>query len=164
MQKPFLILLFSLFTIAASSQVFRVGTGIGVSVNPKRVGANINLIELGLAPTPQLETGVYFGLAANSKRKLTSVNASADLRYGLQGKYYFKETGFKPYAAVQIGLLSGITGNAAFFGSENGIKKGTRFQVAPLLGFRVGPLNANVAYQQGIKINLGLLFGFGDFE
>lgn len=119
---------------------------------------------MGIAPTPQLEFGTYFGLAANSRRRLTSVNASADLRYGFQGKCYFKETGFKPYAAVQVGLLTGITGNAAIIGGENGIKKGTRFQIAPMAGFRVGPINANVAYQQGIKLNLGFLFGFGEFR
>lgn len=163
-QKAFLVLLFSIISISSFSQVFRIGTGLGFSLNPKRVGLNVNLLELGIAPNPQMEYGSYFGLAANSRRRLTSVNGSLDLRYGFQGKYYFTETGLKPYTGLQVGLLSGIVGNAAILGNENGIKKGTRFQVAPMAGVKYGPLNVNLAYQQGLKLNVGLLFSFGEYR
>jgi hypothetical protein len=165
MREPLLLLLFlSAFTITSFSQVFRIGTGVGANALGKNVGVNINVIEVGIAPNPAVEVGAYFGLTANGKRKLVSAQASADVRYGLQGKYYFKETGFKPYAAIQAGLRSGVVGNIDALGNDNGIQESTRFEAAPMIGFRVGPLNMNLAYQQGIKLNLGLLFGFGEYK
>ncbi|MDP5120777.1 MAG: hypothetical protein NWQ46_04230 [Spirosomaceae bacterium] len=164
MKKTALILLFSTVSIASFSQVFRIGTGIGGGSLGKSVGLNLNLIEVGIAPRPAIEAGGYFGLTANARRKLVSGQASADLRYGLQGKYYFKETGFKPYAALQAGLLNGVVGTIDALGNENGVKESTRFEVAPMVGFRAGPLNMNLTYQQGVKLNLGLLFGFGEYK
>ncbi|MFB0908304.1 MAG: hypothetical protein ACI9V1_000605 [Spirosomataceae bacterium] len=164
MKKSFLVLVLLSVSLTSFSQVFRIGTGVGGGSLGKSVGVNLNLIEMGYAPTPSIEAGAYYGLTANAKRNFTSARASADSRYGLQGKYYFKETGFKPYAALQAGLLSGVTGQVDAMGNENGVKKSTRFEIAPMVGFRVGPLNMNLAYQQGVKLNVGLLFGFGEFR
>ncbi len=164
MKKTALMLLFSAVSIASFSQVFRIGTGIGGGSLGRSIGVNLNLIEVGIAPTPAIEAGGYFGLSANARRKLVSGRASADIRYGFQGKYYFTESGFKPYAALQAGLLSGVVGTIDALGNENGVKESTRFEIAPMVGFRYGPLNMNLAFQQGVKLNLGLLFGFGEYK
>lgn len=164
MNKFFIVLTFTVLSLTSYSQVIRVGTGIGAGTVGKRAGLNLNLLELSYAPTPAIEGGTYFGLTANTRLSFTSASASADMRYGLQGKYYFKQTDFKPYVALQMGLLNGVAGQVDAFGNENGITNGNRFEVSPIVGFRVGPLNVNLAYQQGIKLNVGLLFGFGEFK
>jgi hypothetical protein len=113
-----------------------------------------------------MEFGGYFGITAGaSSDDGVTGTAEAGARYGLQGKYYFREEGIKPYAGLQLGLLSGgsidIDTNTTT-GVTDGSAK-TKFDIAPMVGFRVGPLNINAAYQKGVRFNVGLLFGFGSF-
>jgi hypothetical protein len=155
-------LITTLLSINASAQVFRIGTGIGAG----KGGINLNVVEVGYAPQASTEFGGYFGITAgaSSDDGITGT-AEAGARYGLQGKYYFREEGIKPYAGLQLGLLSGgsvdIDTNTST-GVTDGSAK-TKFDIAPMVGFRVGPLNINAAYQKGVRFNVGLLFGFGSF-
>jgi hypothetical protein len=157
------MLVFVFAAFKANAQVVRVGTGLGAG----KGGLNLNVIELGYAPNANIEAGAYFGLTVGGEADNSNTTATAEggARYGLQGKYYFREEGFKPYAGLQLGLLSGgsldVDSN-----SSTGVtdaKAKTKFDVAPLLGFRVGPLNINASYQKGVRFNVGLLFGFGSF-
>lgn len=148
-----------IFSINTYGQIFRLGTGIGIGTN----GGTFNILELNYAPSYKLEYGAYGGITINGKYGLTGVEGSLAGRYGFQGKYYFREEGFKPYAGLQIGLLSGGFAKASVIGTFEA-KTGTKLDVAPIVGFRVSALNVNVAYQSGLKANIGLLFGFGEFQ
>jgi hypothetical protein len=153
------ILITGLISFGATAQVVRVGTGIGGG----KGGINLNVIELAYAPQPALEFGGYFGITAGGSISDANASVEAGARYGLQGKYYFREEGFKPYAGLQLGLLSGGNLDVDVNGTPSNAKAKTKFDYAPMVGFRVGPLNINAAYQKGVRFNVGLLFGFGSF-
>ena len=154
----------SLFPILSFSQVFRVGTGFGMGGGKNSGAINLNVIEVGYAPSPSLEMGGYFGAAAKVRASILESKASAGLRYGLQGKYYFKEEGFKPFAGLQVGVLNGFSGSVNTIGMSSDSEIGKKLEIVPMIGFRASAFTFSMAYQQGIKVNLGLLFGFGTFD
>lgn len=164
MKKSILVAVFAVFAFSASAQVIRVGTGIGLGGGKDKVGLNLNLLEIGYAPQPKLEFGGYFGLTASASGDSNSASASGGSRYGAYGRYYLREEGFKPYVGLQAGLLSGGSASTDNNGTVTDADTGTKFQAAPMIGFRVGPLNINVAYQSGLMVNAGFLFGFGNFK
>lgn len=159
MKKNITLSAFLLFcSMSISAQVIRVGLlgiGIGAGNNSGRLG--FHLLEASYAPIPKIDYGSYLGLAVS----LSESKFSTGVRYGLQGKYYFMTEKFRPFVGVQAGLISGL-----FVDSDSEIqaKKGSKFQVVPQAGFRVGPLNIWASYQNGFVGNGGFVFGFGEFR
>jgi hypothetical protein len=154
----------SLFPLLSFSQVFRVGTGFGLGGGKNSGAINLNIIEAAYAPMPALEVGGYFGAAAKVRARIVESKASAGLRYGLQGKYYFKEEGFKPFAGLQVGVLNGFSGSVNTIGMSSDSNVGKKLEIVPMIGFRASAFTLSMVYQQGIRVNLGLLFGFGAFD
>lgn len=160
MKKTFILLILELFSsISTSAQVVRVGIfGIGLGGSDDKGTACVHLVEASYASIPNADYGGYFVKAGSwSESKELHV-----VRYGLQGKYYFMIEKFKPFIGLQAGLMSG----SFYFitDSDYRVKKGTKLQVVPQAGFRVGPLNIWVSYQSVFMVNGGLVFGFGKFK
>lgn len=155
--------------ISASAQVFRLGVGLaGVSVSDSKAGIHMPLLDLGYAPNPSMEFGLYTGIGLDADYdELESLEddeeISGGFRFGVQGKYYFMtEKAFRPYVGLQAGLLAGAT---VIKGSDKVEEKETKFQVTPMAGFRLGPLNAWASYMnKSVYANVGLIFGFGSFR
>lgn len=146
------------FSMTISAQVVRVGLlgiGVGAGNNSGRLGFHI--LEASYAPLPKIDYGGYLGIGVS----ISDSKFSTGFRYGLQGKYYFMTEKFRPFVGVQAGLISGLFVDSD---SETQVKKGSKFQVVPQAGFRVGPLNIWASYQNGFVGNGGFVFGFGDFD
>ncbi len=155
-------------SINASAQVFRLGVGvIGVSPGKNNVGVQLPLIDLGWAPKPAYDFGIY--TAAGLKGSVDdfeneSGEATGGFRIGAQGRYFFMaDRVFRPYVGLQAGVLAGA--KVQIGDADSSEKTENKFQVAPLAGFRVGPLNVWGTYQnKGVYANVGLLFGIGSFK
>ncbi len=88
----------------------------------------------------------------------------------VNGRYYFTESGFRPYGSLALGLASigaiEVDGTTAELAAST-----SNFAFRPALGFKYGVLNVNAAYLSAgktgdtsvsdITVNLGLLFTFG---
>ncbi len=153
-------------SINASAQVFRLGLGVaGFGFGKNSAGVQIPLVDLGWAPKPSYDFGLYtgFGLDGSTDDAIENESASGGFRIGAQGRYFFNaENAFKPYVGLQAGMLAGAT--ITTDGSDVDAKS-SKFQVTPLAGFRVGPLNVWANYMnKNVYANVGLLFGIGSFK
>ncbi|MCP9755215.1 hypothetical protein EGI26_08625 [Lacihabitans sp. CCS-44] len=149
-----------MFTLSFSvhAQVVRVGlVGVGVGGGQNSGRFALHLLEASYAPQPRIDFGGYFGAALGA----STDKASAGVRYGVQSKFYLMTEKFKPFVGLQAGLNSG---GFVDVNTEEVATAGTKFQVTPQVGFRVGPLNIWASYQNGFMVNGGLVFGFGKFE
>lgn len=162
-----IITILSLATaLSASAQVFRLGVGVaGFGLGKNSAGVQIPLIDLGWAPQPSYDFGLYtgFGLDGSASDAVDSGTATGGFRIGGQGRYFFNTEGvFRPYLGVQAGMLAGATVTKE--GSDVDTKT-SKFQVTPLAGVRVGPLNIWANYMnKNVYANIGLLFGIGSFK
>lgn len=89
----------------------------------------------------------------------------------LNGRYFFTESGFRPYASLGLGLAT--IGAIEVDGDANAelAASASNFAFRPALGFKYGVLNVNAAYLSAgktgeasvsdIAFNLGLLFTIG---
>lgn len=160
MKKTYILLILELFSsISISAQVVRVGVfGIGLGGSDDKGTGCVHLIEASYASIPNADYGGYFAKSLSwSESKESHI-----VRYGLQGKYYFMIEKFKPFIGLQAGLMSG----SFYFitDSDYRVKRGTKLQVVPQAGFRVGPLNIWASYQSVFMVNGGLVFGFGKLK
>lgn len=157
-------------TFSANAQVVRASLFTGVGVGGSSTSGNFSwhLLELAYAPSPKYDAGIYadLGFGAKSDNE-TSASVSGGLSYGVQGKYYFLTNAFKPFVGLQAGLLTGGNATVDVDGNvSDETSAGTKFQVTPQAGFRVGPLNIWAAYRtnMGFSVNGGLVWGFGKFK
>lgn len=174
MKKITLLFAFALVTtLSANAQVVRAslltGIGVGGKSNGTTGSGNFtwHLFDLSYAPSPKFDAGVYLDMGVGGSSNEESADVKAGLSYGLQGKYYFLTNAFKPFIGVQAGLNSGASGTVDANGNvSNESEIGTKFQVTPQAGFRVGPLNLWAAYRTGLgfSVNGGLVWGFGNFK
>ena len=159
MKKTFTLLaLLIIGSIGASAQVVRVGilgAGLGGGQNSGRLA--VHIFEAAYAPNPRIDFGGYLGAAVGGN----SESASAGIRYGVQSKFYLMTEKFKPFVGLQLGLN---TRAKVDVNSEEIAEAGTKFQITPQAGIRVGPLNIWASYQNGFMVNGGLVFGFGKFD
>ena len=155
-------------SINASAQVFRLGVGlVGVSPSKNTVAVQVPLIDLGWAPTPSYDFGIYSAAALKASAddvENESGEATGGFRIGAQGRYFFMaDRVFKPYIGLQAGVLAGA--KVQIGDVDNSEKTENKFQVSPMAGFRVGPLNVWANYMnKNVYANVGLLFGIGSFK
>ncbi len=95
----------------------------------------------------------------------------------VNGRYFFKNDGFRPYAGLGLGVTSISQTSYALsgIGTVEGFDTTTNLAIRPSLGFKYGILNVNAVYINAGKvgegnaedsignftINAGLLFTFG---
>jgi len=183
------ILLFGLTTTTA--QVKRLGLGFGYAL-PSGDIADITAgglaahFEVGYAVTRSIDVSLFYSgeFLAGGSRDI-GAGTTVDYRavaigsYMLNGRYYFAEDGFRPYASLGLGLSSiGAVEIEVQGGGVEGADTSesvSNFAFRPALGFKYGVLNMNVAYLSAgktgegeaeasvsdITINLGLLFSIG---
>jgi hypothetical protein len=160
-----LFIIMIICSLSVSAQVVRVGIlGIGAGGGANGARLALHLADVSYAPKPKFDAGIYLGMGVGGSGDETSASVEGGVRYGVQGKYYFMTKKFKPFAGLQVGLNSGVSASVDDTGNTSNEEAGTKFQVTPQLGFRVGPLNIWASYQSGFMVNGGLVFGFGKFK
>ncbi|TPN82233.1 hypothetical protein [Aquimarina algicola] len=185
MKKLLLFVAVALLGITASNAQVKFGFGLGYAVPTGDVadftdGGISGHLELGYGITDQIDVSFLYtgdflvGADLTSGNNFVDTNASIGNvtigSYMLNGRYYFTESGFRPYGSLGLGIASigsiEIDGtNAELFASTS------NFAIRPALGFKYGVLNVNAAYLSAGKtgetsvsdfsFNLGLLFTFG---
>lgn len=159
MKKTFTLFALIVFcSMSISAQVVRVGLlGVGVGGGQNSGRLAVYIFEAAYAPNPRIDFGGYLGAAVGGDTE----SASAGIRYGAQTKFYLMTEKFKPFVGLQLGLN---TRAKVDVNTEEIADAGTKFQVTPQAGFRLGPLNIWTSYQNGFMVNGGFVFGFGKFD
>ncbi|MBQ0734164.1 hypothetical protein [Aquimarina celericrescens] len=167
---------------SAEAQV-KLGFGVGYAIPSGDVadftdGGLSAHFELGYGVTENIDVSLlYTGdfligseLTAGNGQASVSVGNVAVATYMVNGRYYFTESGFRPYGSLGLGLAS--IGAIEVDGSSAELSASTsNFAFRPALGFKYGVLNMNAAYLSAgktgeasvndISFNIGLLFTFG---
>ncbi len=132
--------------------------------------------ELGYGITNNIDVSIYYqgdflvGADLENDGTVTSVGNVTVSSFMLNGRYFFKEDGFRPYGSLGLGLASigsiDFEDNATSAGASS-----SNFAFRPAVGFKYKVLNFNVAYLTAGKsgdasvgdltVNVGLLFTFG---
>lgn len=170
MKTKFLVVAMMLFFgFSSQAQVVRASlfTGLGVRPGSESAGVTWHLLDVSYAPKPSFDAGMYFDLGVGGGADNGgSASASAGFSYGFQGKYYLLTNTFKPFVGLQAGLQTGGSFAVSGDGDLDELEAGTKFQVTPQAGFRVGPLNVWTSYRTGVGLSFhgGLIWGFGSFK
>ena len=121
--------------------------GVVFSLEPKY---NIqDQIAIGLRMEGAVLGGMKMEQDANGGMTDTEINLSAIASYLVTGEYYFSNNSFRPLAGLGTGVYSMGSVNAS--ASEDDIEQstvdvGTRFGLAPRIGFEVGHFRMALEY------------------
>lgn len=180
MKKLLLIACVALFGFSANAQV-RLGFGLGYAVPSGDIadftdGGLSGHFELGYAITDDIDVSfLYQGdFLIGADVEGGSIGNVTLGSYMLNGRYYFKEEGFRPYGSLGFGLTS--IGTLEFESDDDSLvvdggASESSFAFRPALGFKYKLLNFNVAYLSAgkvneasvadITVNIGLMFTIG---
>lgn len=165
----FTVAMFFLLSFGSQAQVVRASllTGVGLRASSSSANVTWHILDLSYAPKPNFDAGIYFDLGAGGSGSADgSGSVKAGAMYGVQGKYYFLTNTFKPFVGLQAGLQTGGGLNVDMNSNVQDVEAGTKLQVTPQAGFRVGPLNVWTSYRSGWGLGFhgGLVWGFGNFK
>ncbi|WP_271782692.1 outer membrane beta-barrel protein [Aquimarina algiphila] len=184
MKKFLLFAAVALLGITATNAQVKFGFGVGYALPTGDIadftdgGVSAHL-ELGYGVTEDIDVSIlYHGeFLAGSDFDGESFGAIALGSYMLNGRYYFRKEGFRPYGSLGLGITSigALELDNASTIDDVDADSTSNFSFRPALGFKYGVLNMNVAYlsagkvgegdfEQSVSdftINLGLLFTFG---
>ncbi len=181
MKKLLLFTAVALLGFTATNAQVKLGFGLGYALPVGDIsdftnGGVTGHLELGYGVTENIDVSfLYQGdflIGANAEGGISFGNIALG-SYMVNGRYYFTESGFRPYGSLGFGMTSvgsveieeadGVTIEAT--ASES------NFSFRPALGFKYGVLNMNAAYLSAgktgeasvndISFNIGLLFTFG---
>ncbi|WP_271764855.1 outer membrane beta-barrel protein [Aquimarina algiphila] len=189
MRKFLLLAAVALLGMTAANAQVKLGFGVGYALPTGDIadytdgGVSAHL-ELGYGVTEDIDVSILaqgdflVGGDETINGQNVSFGAIALSSYLLNGRYYFRKEGFRPYGSLGLGITSigsvevEATGNT---GDVEVAASTSNFAIRPAIGFKYGVLNMNVAYlnagktgegnfEQSVSdftINLGLLFTFG---
>ncbi len=147
-----LAFLMSTSLFAQEYRSFGVHLGVGYAAPSDGGGGILAGLEPFYRINDQIAVGLRLESAAMAKIVGTSeAEISAVGSYTLNGKYYFTESGFRPYVGLGLGIFS--LGNVSSDISVNGssassseIAFGNEFGFYPRIGFDAGHFNFNIDY------------------
>ncbi len=171
----------ALLGLTATNAQVKLGLGVGYAIPSGNVadftdGGISAHFELGYGVTENIDVSFLYtgdflvGADLAEGAIIGSIGNVAVGTYMVNGRYYFTESGFRPYGSLALGLASigaiEVDGTAAELAAST-----SNFAFRPALGFKYGVLNVNAAYLSAgktgdasvsdIAFNLGLLFTFG---
>ena len=179
MKKILLVAAIAVLGLASANAQVKLGFGVGYAVPSGDVadftdGGLAAHLELGYGVTENIDVSfLYAGdflVGADVSDLGASVGNVAVGSYLLNGRYYFTESGFRPYGSLGLGIATigaiEVDGTSAELAAST-----SNFAIRPALGFKYGVLNVNAAYLSAgktgdasvsdISFNIGLLFTFG---
>lgn len=181
MKKFLLFTAVTLLGLTATNAQVKLGFGVGYAIPSGDVadftdGGLSAHFELGYGVTENIDVSFLYsgdflvGADLNEGGVTGSIGNVAVGTYMVNGRYYFTESGFRPYGSLGLGLAS--IGAIEVDGTNAELAASTsNFAFRPALGFKYGVLNVNAAYLSAgktgdasvsdITLNLGLLFTFG---
>ncbi len=160
MKKIFLsasILVASLVATAQSTnyKAFKVNVGLGYAIPTNKVsGGTSGGAAFSLEPQYRLNNTINLGLriegAAVGSVSTSSGNADVSIlsSYTASGEYYFKPTGFRPFAGVGAGIYSMASAsvNSSTTSTPTINNAGSKFGFYPRLGFETGHFRVTGEY------------------
>ncbi|MDY8138058.1 hypothetical protein [Aquimarina sp. 2201CG5-10] len=181
MKKQLFFIAFALLGLTAMNAQVKLGFGVGYAIPSGDVadftdGGLSAHVELGYGVTDNIDVSFLYtgdflvGSDLTAGAVTGSIGNVAVGTYMINGRYYFTESGFRPYGSLAVGLASigaiEIDGTSAELAAST-----SNFAFRPALGFKYGVLNVNATYLNAgktgdasvsdIAFNLGLLFTFG---
>jgi outer membrane protein W len=170
MKKLLLLLVF--FAVAGTVAVhaqdykpFRVGLGLGYA-SPAGDGAKAGVL-FYLEPSYRVMDKFAVGLklewavmaraasySSNGQNYAYDGKVSAAGSYTVNGQWYFRDSGFRPYAGLGLGLYKLASASVSGFGNGNtqvsnqsdAVSGGTKFGFYPRIGFDAGHFTMNIEY------------------
>lgn len=151
---------------------FQLYLGLGYAVPSGGGGGVLIDLEPSYRINDQIAVGIRFESAAmasdlGSIDPNSSVDVSAVGSYTVNGRYYFGDSNFRPYAGAGFGIYQfGSVSYDITGGATGSIDIGSKFGFYPRLGFDVGHFNMNFDYNiigesNGVKNSyMGLRLGF----
>ncbi len=131
---------------------FQLYLGVGYAI-PSGGGGVLWNVEPTYRIKDELAVGIRFEQAAMAKEiKQTigglegtgSATVSGVTSYTLNGKYYFGDSNFRPYAGLGMGLF--VLGNVSLSNDGFSLSAGNKFGFYPRIGFDFGHFNLNLDY------------------
>lgn len=182
MKKQVLLIAIALLGITAMNAQVKLGLGVGYAIPSGDIadftdGGLSAHLELGYGVTENIDVSFLYtgdflvGSDLSAGGAVTgSIGNVAVGTYMVNGRYYFTESGFRPYASLALGLASigaiEVDGTSAELAAST-----SNFAFRPALGFKYGILNVNATYLNAGKtgessvsdltFNIGMLFTFG---
>ncbi|WP_128755314.1 OmpA family protein [Aquimarina sediminis] len=187
MKKILLFAAVALLGLTATNAQVKLGFGLGYAFPSGDIaditdGGISGHLELGYGVTEDIDVSLMYqgdflvGADVNTGVGQVSYGAVALGSYLVNGRYYFKKEGFRPYGSLGIGLTNIGSIDIETTGSDLEVSaSSSNFAIRPAVGFKYGVLNVNAAYLNAGKIgegngeatvsdftvNVGLLFTFG---
>ncbi|KAA1244388.1 outer membrane beta-barrel protein [Aquimarina sp. RZ0] len=182
MKKLLLFTTIAVLGVTAMNAQVKFGFGLGYAAPLGDIadftdGGIAGHAELGYGITDNIDVSLYyqgdFLIGADIQGDTVASFGNVTLgSFMLNGRYFFKEDGFRPYGSLGIGITS--IGSIDIEGDGQTVSTGessSNFSFRPAIGFKYKVLNFNVAYLSGgksgeasvgnITANVGLLFTFG---
>ncbi|MBP2833642.1 hypothetical protein J8281_15710 [Aquimarina sp. U1-2] len=179
MKKQVLFIFVAFLGLTAAQAQVKLGFGLGYAVPSGDIaditdGGLSAHLELGYGVTEDIDVSIlYHGeFLVGADSDGVSYDAVALGSYLVNGRYYFRKEGFRPYGSLGLGITSvGAIEIEADGGNIESAASESNFSFRPALGFKYGVLNVNAAYLSAGKVgdgtvgditfNIGLLFTFG---
>ncbi|MCK8523397.1 hypothetical protein M0D21_17580 [Aquimarina sp. D1M17] len=182
MKKILLLTAVALLGLTSVNAQVKLGFGVGYAIPSGDVadftdGGLSAHLEVGYGVTDNIDVSLmYSGDFLVGADLVDGAGPSAEIgnvavgSYMINGRYYFTESGFRPYGSLGLGLAT--IGAIEVDGTNAELAASTsNFAFRPALGFKYGVLNVNATYLNAgktgdatvsdIAFNLGLLFTFG---
>ncbi|WP_271769910.1 hypothetical protein [Aquimarina algiphila] len=184
MRKFLLLAAVILLGITATNAQVKLGFGLGYALplgdaSDFLDGGVSAHFELGYGVTQDIDVSILYqgdflvGGDQTINGQNVSFGALAIGSYLVNGRYFFRKEGFRPYGSLGLGISSigSIEIESNTIGDQVVAGSTSNFAIRPALGFKYGVLNMNAAYLNAGKvgdasisnftINIGLLFTFG---
>ncbi|WP_103071342.1 OmpA family protein [Aquimarina sediminis] len=187
MRKFLLLAAVALLGMTATNAQVKLGFGLGYAFPSGDIaditdGGLSGNLELGYGVTEDIDVSLMYqgdfliGGDVNTAVGQVSYGAVALGSYLVNGRYYFKKEGFRPYGSLGIGLTNVGSVDIETTGNDVEVVASTsNFAIRPAVGFKYGVLNVNAAYLNAGKVgdgaaevsvsdftlNVGVLFTFG---
>ena len=132
---------------------FQLYLGLGYAIPSGGGGGVLLNVESTYRIKDELAVGIRFEGAAMAKEIKQTIGGlegtgSATLSgvgsYTLNGKYYFGDSEFRPYAGLGMGLF--VLGNVSLSNDDFSLSGGGKFGFYPRIGFDFGHFNLNLDY------------------
>ncbi len=149
MKKSIFIAIFSLLVMGAANaqefKPFQLYLGLGYAMPADGGGGILVDVEPAYRISDQIAVGLRLESAAMAK-VVGDYEASVKGvgSYTVNGKYYFSNNNFRPYAGVGLGLYA--LGSSTAGPNGGSIEAGTTFGFYPRIGFDAGHFNFNIDY------------------
>ncbi|WP_108868515.1 outer membrane beta-barrel protein [Aquimarina aquimarini] len=187
MRNFLLLAAVTLLGMTATNAQVKLGFGLGYAIPSGDIadmtdGGFSGNLEIGYGVTEDIDVSLVYqgdflvGGDLNTTAGELSYGAVALGSYLVNGRYYFKKEGFRPYGSLALGLTSVGSVDIETAGTDVEVIASTsNFAFRPALGFKYGVLNVNATYLNAGKIgsgvneinvsdftvNVGLLFTIG---